>query len=257
MAAPEAYTDQDLYRRSMATLLASWREYALGSADAALLSLEGVTAAVFPSEPERSVYNNALLDRGLTSDQSVRAIAALGSVYAEAGVDGYAAWVHDSDEVTGVQLAGHGHRIAETTRVMAMQLSGIVHPTPGPTIESLEWPRYLEFLYRDEAPTGLMRGVNPDAFRALGVRIDGEDVAAAIAFDHDGDCGIYNMSTREPFRRRGLGAALLARHLEDAVARGCSTATLQSTPIGEGVYRSAGFASLGRYLEYAPARAIL
>jgi GNAT superfamily N-acetyltransferase len=247
------YADQDLYRRSTGTLLASWREYACGSADAALLRAEGVTAAVFPTEPERSVYNNALVDRNLTADESARAIAALRSSYAEAGVDRYAAWVHDSDEVTRAEFERHDHRIVEATRVMAIALPRLAEAPCEVEIESLAWPRYLEFLDRDEAPAGLLRGVDPAAFHALGVRVDREDVAAAIALDHEGDCGIYNMSTLEPYRRRGLGTALLVRHLEDAVARSCSSATLQSTPIAEGVYRSAGFGSLGRYLEYVPA----
>ena len=61
-------TDTDLYTRGAATLLASWEEYARGSAGAALERLDAVSAAVFPYEPERSVYNNALLDRDLGPD---------------------------------------------------------------------------------------------------------------------------------------------------------------------------------------------
>jgi len=52
--------DADLYLRGAATLVASWRAYARGSAGAALMRLDGVSAAVFPSDPERAVYNNAL-----------------------------------------------------------------------------------------------------------------------------------------------------------------------------------------------------
>ena len=57
-----------------------------------------------------------------------------------------------------------------------------------------------------------------------------------MAFDHDGDCGVFNMSPLEAARRRGLGTALTARHFHDAVERGCSTASLQSTPVAERVY---------------------
>jgi len=55
-------TDRDLSVRGSATLLASWEEYARGSAGAALVRLPGVSAAVFPTHPERAVYNKALLD---------------------------------------------------------------------------------------------------------------------------------------------------------------------------------------------------
>ena len=44
--------DSNLYARGNATLLASWEAYARGSAGAALHRLDGVAAAVFPSEPE-------------------------------------------------------------------------------------------------------------------------------------------------------------------------------------------------------------
>ena len=103
----------------------------------------------------------------------------------------------------------------------------------------------------------------PPSFKSVGVDVSpqleavvrhaaGGNVATAIAFDHDGDCGIYNMSTVEEARRRGLGTALAARHVHDAVDRGCSTASLQSTAMAERVYAAVGFRDLGRFLEYVP-----
>jgi len=38
----------------------------------------------------------------------------------------------------------------------------------------------------------------------------------------------------------------------DAMARGRRTASLQSTPMAEGIYATVGFRDLGRILEYAP-----
>ena len=101
-------------------------------------------------------------------------------------------------------------------------------------------------------PAGLLSGADPSAFHTLVARRAGGSVATAIAFDHDGDCGIYNMSTLEAARRRGLGTALTARHVHDAADRGCSTASLQSTPMAERVYAAVGFRDLGRFLEYVP-----
>jgi GNAT superfamily N-acetyltransferase len=119
-------------------------------------------------------------------------------------------------------------------------------------VEPWGWPRYLAFLRSEGLPGGLLSGVDPDAFHVLGGRIAGRDVASAIAFDHYGDCGVFNMGTLEPFRRRGVATALLTRHLEDSFDRGCSTASLQSTPIAERLYLSAGFRDLGRFFEYVP-----
>ena len=74
-----------------------------------------------------------------------------------------------------------------------------------------------------------------------------------MAFGLGGDCGIYNLTTLERARRRGLGTALTALHVHDALARGCQTASLQSTKVAERVYAAVGFRDLGRILEYVPA----
>jgi ribosomal protein S18 acetylase RimI-like enzyme len=78
--------------------------------------------------------------------------------------------------------------------------------------------------------------------------------AAALAYDFGDDCGIYNVGTVEKARRRGLGTALTAAQVHDARARGCRTASLQSTQMAERVYAAVGFRDLGRILEYVPGK---
>jgi GNAT superfamily N-acetyltransferase len=112
----------------------------------------------------------------------------------------------------------------------------------------LDWPEYLEYLQIIGARAGLLSGADPGAFHTLVARHAGENVATANAFDHHGDCGIYNMSTLETARRQGLGTALTARHVHDAAERGCFTASLQSTAMAERVYAAVGFRELGRVL---------
>ena len=75
---------------------------------------------------------------------------------------------------------------------------------------------------------------------------------AALAFDEDGDCGVFNVSVLDAVRRRGLGIALTSRLLGDALGRGCLTASLQSTAEAEPLYAKVGFRDLGRFLEYVP-----
>jgi GNAT superfamily N-acetyltransferase len=243
-------TDDDLYIRGAATLVASWREYTRGSAGAALKRLDGVSAAAFPSDPERAVYNNALLDRDLGRTERAAAVDAMEAAYDSAAVDRYAAWVHESDEGMRAELAGRGYAVEESTRAMGMSLNDISLALPEVELGPLDWAEYLEYLRIVGAPAGLLSGADPSAFHILAARVAGESVATAIAFDHDGDCGVFNMSTLEAARRRGLGTALVARHVHDAVERGCSTASLQSTAMAERIYAAVGFRDLGRTLEY-------
>ena len=247
-----AVTDDELYLRGSETLLASWAQYARGSAGAALQRLSGVAAAVFPSEPERAVYNNALADRDLGRIERAAAVDAMAAAYRSAGIDRYAAWVHESDEGMRAELSGRGYAIAESTLAMGMSLDAGSFTLPEVELGPLDWPEYLEYLQIVGVPAGLLSGADPSAFHTLVARNGGESVATAIAFDHRGDCGIYNMSTLETARRRGLGTALTARHAHDAAERGCSTASLQSTAMAERVYAAVGFRDLGRILEYVP-----
>jgi GNAT superfamily N-acetyltransferase len=245
-------TDDALYSRGCQTLLASWAQYARGSDGAALHRLSGVAAAVFPMEPERGVYNNALLDRDLGRTERAAAVDAMAAAYRSAGIDRYAAWVHESDEGIRAELSARGYAIAESTMAMGMSLDAISLTRPEVELGPLDWPDYLAYLEAAGVPAGLLSGADPSAFHTLAARRAGQDVATAIAFDHQGDCGIYNMSTLERARRRGLGTALAARHVHDAAERGCSTASLQSTPVAERVYAAVGFRDLGRILEYVP-----
>jgi ribosomal protein S18 acetylase RimI-like enzyme len=245
-------TDGDLFARGAETLLASWEEYARGSAGAALLRLSGVATAVFREEPERGVYNNALLDRDLAAAERATAVDAMQAAYTAAGIERYAAWVHESDEGMRGELSARGFTIEETTRAMGMSPDDIALSRPDADIGRSDWSEYLRYLRILGLPAGLLSGVDPAAFHVLVARVADENVATAIAFDHDGDCGVFNLSTLEAARRRGLGTALTARLVHDAAARGCSTASLQSTEMAERVYAAVGFRDLGRFLEYVP-----
>jgi GNAT superfamily N-acetyltransferase len=239
----------DLYRRGCETLLASWEEYARGVTGAALQRLPGVAAAVFPNAPERDVYNNALLQRDLGKRRRADALDAMQGVYADAGVLRYAAWVHESDEAMRIDLQRRGYALDTTTRAMGMALDDIAVPRPVIDLASASWPEYLAY---EALPPDFLAGADHAALHVLVHRADGEIVSAALAYDVNNDCGIYNVGTLEHARRRGLGAAVTAAQLYDARARGCRTASLQSTPMAERLYAGVGFRDLGRFLEYVP-----
>lgn len=245
-------TDEDLYARASATLLASWAEYARGSPGASVLRIHGATAAVFPNDPERGVYNNTLVDRGLAPGRREATIEATEDAYRSAGVDRFAVWVHESDEGMRSELISRGYSLDEITRAMSMSLDELISPTADVELERIDWADYIAYLAGIGVPDGLLSGADPEAFHRLAVRPAGETVATGLAFDHDGDCGVFNVSTIETRRRRGLGTAITAELLREAIGRGCRTASLQSTAMAERVYASVGFRDLGRIFEFVP-----
>jgi GNAT superfamily N-acetyltransferase len=242
-------TDAELYLRGRDTLLASWEAYARGATGAALHRLPGVAAAVFPNEPERALYNNALLDRDLGASERAGALDAMEAVYAGAGVARFAAWVHESDEPMRAELEQRGYTLDTTTRAMGMALDDIAVPRPEIPLRPARW---LEYLTMEHLPLDFLATADHAAFHLLAARIDGEMVAAALAYDFGDDCGIYNVGTVEKARKRGLGTALTAAQAYDARARGCRTASVQSTEMAERVYAAVGFRDLRRILEYVP-----
>ena len=241
--------DDELYHRGAATLLSSWEEYARGANGAAVQRLAGVATAIFHNEPERSIYNNALLERGLTADARGEAIAAMESAYRHAGVRRFAAWVHESDQAMRSDLVDRGYRVDEVTRAMGMELDDIRVLRSQFELEHGDWSEHLRVA---ELPRALLTGIEPGAFHILVGSLRGERVSTGIAFDHGRDCGIYNVGTLKAARRRGLATALMTMLLHDAVSRGCRTASLQSTAMAERVYAAVGFRDLGRILEYVP-----
>jgi len=245
-------SDRQLYERGAATLVTSWEAYAAGSPGAALLRLDGVAAGVFPAQPERAIYNNALLERDLAPAAAAAALEAMEAAYTAAGVERYAAWVHESQMALRDELHARGYRVTETTRAMGMSVDDLAAVPPAAELIRAEWADYLSYLRALGLPAGLLSGVEPTRFHALAARLDGADVATALALDHDGDCGLYNMSTLGHARRRGLATRLTAHHVHLAAGRGCTTASLQSTAMGEHVYAAVGFRDLGRIIEYEP-----
>jgi GNAT superfamily N-acetyltransferase len=246
-----AHPDDELYLRGVATLVASWQEYARGSDGADLQRLPGAAAAVFPNEPERSVYNNAFLECCLSARERAEAITAMEAAYAAASVDRFAAWVHESDQPLRSDLEKRGYRIDTTTRAMGMTLD---EARMAATRVDLARPDWREHLRIAGLPPGFLAQADSTAYRVALGRRDGKSVATALAYDHGGDRGIYNVGTLPHARRHGLGTGVTAALLRDALTRGCLTASLQATPMAERLYAGLGFRDLGRIFEYVPPR---
>jgi ribosomal protein S18 acetylase RimI-like enzyme len=180
-----------------------------------------------------------LLDRGLAARERAEALDAMAAAYADAGITRYAAWAHESDRPLIAELERRGHRLQEWTRVMGMALADLRPDRPAVAVKAVDWPAYLRL---EGLPPGFLAAADHAALQVLGARVDGELAAAALAYDHAGDCGIFNVGTRQRYRRRGLAGALTLVQLHDAVARGCVTASLQSIPDGRTGLRGGGYA---------------
>jgi hypothetical protein len=244
-----AVTIEDLFGRGTQTLLAVWEENARGAIGASVHRFPGVSVAVFPHGPERAFYNNALLDRDLEAAGRAEAVVALAEAYRAAGVTHFAAWVHETDRAMRRDLERHGYTLQESTRAMGMPLEDIRMPRPRMDLAPPDWGEYLRII---GVPPNFLARADPAAYHIMIARMNGENVATAMAVDHNGDRGIYNVGTLEHVRRRGLGTALTALLVHDALGCGCRTASLQSTPMAESIYASVGFRDLGRILEYGP-----
>jgi hypothetical protein len=114
----------------------------------------------------------------------------------------YAAWVHESDEGLRAALSGRGYTLDESTRAMGMSLTDIAVADPEIDLGPADWSENLQYLRVFGVAPGLLSGANPAACHILLATLSGENVATAIAFDHDRDCGAFNVSTLEAARRR-------------------------------------------------------
>jgi GNAT superfamily N-acetyltransferase len=102
-------------------------------------------------------------------------------------------------------------------------------------------------------PEAWLRGVlderlldNPNAAIYTGYA-DGEPVTTGFGYRSGAAIGIYNISTVEAYRKRGYGAAMTARVIDDGAAAGCELAILQSSDMGYPIYERMGFQTVVRY----------
>jgi GNAT superfamily N-acetyltransferase len=62
--------------------------------------------------------------------------------------------------------------------------------------------------------------------------------------------GVYNIATVESARRRGYGAAMTMRIVDDGAAAGCDVAILQASLMGQPIYERLGFRTVVEYFAY-------
>ena len=217
--------DFALYLRG---LVASWEGLAAPRPEAKVVRGNGFVAARFP-EP---YLNNAVL---FTPD----AVESAADVYGSG--EAYALWCLDDDEPTSDALAQRGYVHSETTRPMVRVLDDIPAPTATPVIDA-DLPRFADLL---GVPAHLLTGVP-----ALRAYADSRYDSGLVLQRAQEDVYVSMVFTRPEARGRGLATAVLKAALHEARADGASTATLQSTPMAEGLYLRYGFRPVGRWQEW-------
>jgi ribosomal protein S18 acetylase RimI-like enzyme len=157
----------------------------------------------------------------------------------ELGLDRLSCWSLAEDPVLEELLVARGFEVGWQPHWMALALD----PLPD------EDHRHEVGVYRpDPADRRLpYTSPRPDPVRThhLAVRLDGSTVGHVVVNPWRGVAGIYNMGVAEDQRRRGIGRSLTLAACRLAGRLGCTHATLNATPEGELLYRTAGFESLG------------
>jgi ribosomal protein S18 acetylase RimI-like enzyme len=176
-------------------------------------------------------------------------------------------WVSPSDQPEGLgqALSQAGLVAAEQELAMAASLAELppVETAPqGLRIQQVTQLGQVSDFARVIAATGYDLAyyeaaapylIQPDSpFRLYIGYLEGRPVASAELCLAGGVAGLYNISTLETERRKGIGTALTVYPLLEARAEGVQAAILQASAEGQRLYVRVGFRSVGHYVEYKP-----
>jgi GNAT superfamily N-acetyltransferase len=208
-------------------------------------------AAVFPAW---AALNNAILLDPPSTRTASQTAEELADIYAGAGAASWALWLpspalgFDEPDIVGPV----DDMVRDTTTlVMTLDLSDGMPSHPGVLRTTVE----AASLAGDEPASAHMLSASNTAGEIDGwvLVVDEWAVAGAWTFRNGYDVGVYAVGTALSWRRRGLATALMLHVLADAYRHGARTASLQSTQMGEPLYRLLGFRPVGRYEEWTPA----
>lgn len=174
----------------------------------------------------------------------------------------------DSPAGLGMLLENAGLRAAESETAMSVRLKELKSTAQRPsglTIERVrseaqleEYAKLLSVLWDppDESVVEFYRRAAAVLFeRGCPIRLylgilDSKPVATAEVTLSNDAAGLYNISTSEAARGRGIGSAMTSVPLLEARDEGCDLGVLQAAATAVDLYRRLGFRELGRYIEY-------
>lgn len=242
--------DRELTTRVYAGLPQIIKFFGGASRGARFVSWPGVSAAIVPSTPERSLFNSSQFESFSVLSKNY---AELEAAYREAGVRAFTVWVNPNDTQQVDFLSAHGHKLDGRPAIMAADASELTLDDAG----DLQWSRTrdVEELAAINEPAygfatpawsaALTQWVDERA-HAYVATLHGKPSALVIALDGDfGDCVIADVATLPEARQQGLASRLLSQALRDAQARGAVTTSLQASSKGRAAYARLGYRDLG------------
>jgi GNAT superfamily N-acetyltransferase len=136
---------------------------------------------------------------------------------------------------TGSAMPGPGHEIRRVT-----DAAGVADHQQT-AASGFEMP--VEWL---EAVMDETLAADPNASVYVGYT-DGIPVTSGLGFRTGRTIGVYNIATVAAARRRGYGAAMTMRIVDDGAVAGCDVAILQASDMGQPVYERLGFRTVVSY----------
>ena len=141
------------------------------------------------------------------------------------------------------------HEDVEVPAVAGLELEDVTDATFPAYFDVIEEGFGFEH-WAIEVLASLFTELDPSRARHVLGRVDGTPVAAGTVFVHNDVAGLYNITTLEPARGRGIGRAVTQRLLQVGREMGCTQAVLHSSEDGFGVYERAGFETVGDCPQY-------
>src|SRR3954468_15573900 len=212
--------------------------------------LPGVSAAVSPRTPDRSLWNSVLYENPERLEDAHPDLVAR---YEDAGVRAWTVWVPESDEEARHLLSIRGHVLDGAPAAMGIELDGLdpeIEDEPEWSGDWSLWPEALGVMDRahglPEATARAALGDLPEGHGHLYAGlVDGRPASLVFVCDREDDCVFAIAATAPEARGRGLVTTMLHRALLDARDRGCATSTTQASRMGAPVYAALGYRTVG------------
>jgi hypothetical protein len=216
-----------------------------------LLSRPGVEAVSAPAAGGSPLFNTvfAYADAELLEE----ALPGLEAEFRALGVSAWSVLVAGQDPAAARCLRAYGLGHSWTAAVMGgfLEQLDLASRRELALVEEPTWElvaRCNDRAYGVPGKNGLSRlltAIEDPHFHLYVAAEHGEPVCSVVSREQDADCYLWFVATVPEARHRGIAVELTRRCYRDAQARGCTTATGESTPEATRLYASIGGRTLG------------